>query len=316
MATTTIPGAPAPGAAHSDPSDGGRGSGLRTRRAPGTTVMAVPALLWYALFMIGPIGAIFVISVLSWPGMLARVGFAGLDNYRAVLSDSLFWAAVQNSAIQLAVAVPVMIVGAFMLGYHISTRPRGYQLLRVIVFTPALISASAKAMIFYGLFAPRGMINQVLSAVGMDSLTHTWLADTSTAFGCIIAIDIWAGIGYTATLYAARLSAVPESVYEAAELDGAGHWRRMWGIAFPMVKDYVGVTVMLQFLWTLFTSAQNVLLLTQGGPGNASTNLSFLVYQKAFLQSDLGYSQAAGVLLFVFGLVGMLAIRRVFRQSY
>ncbi|WP_181767117.1 carbohydrate ABC transporter permease [Streptomyces albidus (ex Kaewkla and Franco 2022)] len=312
MATTTIPGAPA---SHDLPGDA-KEPRTRTQRAPRTTVMAVPALIWYAVFMIGPIGAIFVISVLSWPGMLARVGFAGLGNYRAVLSDPLFWSAVENSAIQLAVAVPVMIVGAFMLGYHISTRPRGHQVLRVIVFTPALISASAKAMIFYGLFAPRGMINHLLSAVGLDGLTHTWLADTSTAFACIIVIDIWAGIGYTATLYAARLSAVPESVYEAAELDGAGHWRRMWGIAFPMVKDYVGVTVMLQFLWTLFTSAQNVLLLTQGGPGNASTNLSFLVYQKAFLQSDLGYSQAAGVLLFVFGLIGMLAIRRVFRQSY
>ncbi|WP_030607059.1 carbohydrate ABC transporter permease [Streptomyces sclerotialus] len=290
--------------------------GRPTRRTPRTTVMAAPALLWYAVFMIGPIGAIFVISVLRWPGMLAETGFAGLDNYRAVLGDSLFWQAARNSAVQLVIAVPVMIVGAFMLGYFLSTKPRGYRVLKVVIFTPALISASAKAMIFWGMFAPQGVINKLLGGVGLASLQHAWIADTATAFGCIIAIDIWAGIGYTATLYAARLDALPSSVHEAAEIDGAGHWRRMWGIAYPMVRDYVGVTVMLQFLWTLFTSAQNVLLLTQGGPGNSSTNLSFLVYQKAFVQSDLGYSQAAGVLLFAVGLAGMLVIRRAFRQSY
>ncbi|MFF1839444.1 carbohydrate ABC transporter permease [Streptomyces sp. NPDC058231] len=307
MATTTMStttAAPAPGVPRTP------------RRTPRTTVMAVPALLWYAVFMIGPIGAIFVISVLHWPGMLAEVGFAGLGNYRAVLTDALFWDSALNSVVQLVVAVPVMIVGAFMLGYFISTHPRGYRVLKVIVFTPALISASAKAMIFWGMFAPNGMINKLLSGIGLGSLQHAWIADTSTALGCIIAIDIWSGIGYTATLYAARLDALPDSVFEAAQLDGAGHWRRMWRIAFPMVREYVGVTVMLQFLWTLFTSAQNVLLLTQGGPGNSSTNLSFLVYQKAFVQSDLGYSQAAGVLLFAVGLVGMLVIRRLFREPY
>lgn len=304
---TTGPLAPAPRA---------RPGTRRTPRAARTTAMAVPALAWYAVFMIGPIGAIFAISLLNWPDMLAHVGFAGLGNYRAVLRDHLFWQAARNSAIQLAVALPVMIAGAFALGYYLSTKPRGHRFLRVVVFTPALISASAKAMIFYGMFAPNGMINHLLGSAGLGGLRHAWLADTSTAFACIIAIDIWSGVGYTATLYAARLDALPASVAEAAQIDGAGHWRRMWRIAFPMVKDYVGVTVMLQFLWTLFTSAQNVLLLTQGGPGNSSTNLSFLVYEKAFVQSDLGYSQAAGVLLFAVGLAGMLLIRRAFRQSY
>ncbi|MEU6733369.1 sugar ABC transporter permease [Streptomyces physcomitrii] len=311
MATTTMSASPAPPTP--PPKAPRRGA---ARRGPRTTVMALPALIWYTVFMIGPIGAIFVISVLDWPGMLARVGFAGLDNYRAVLGDQLFWDATRNSAVQLAVAVPTMIAAAFMLGYFLSTKPRGHRVLRVVVFTPALISASAKAMIFWGMFAPNGMLNKVLAGVGLGSLQHAWIADTGTAFGCVIAVDIWAGIGYTATLYAARLDALPDSVHEAAELDGAGHWRRMWRIAFPMVRDYVGVTVMLQFLWTLFTSAQNVLLLTQGGPGNSSTNLSFLVYQKAFVQSDLGYSQAAGVLLFCLGLAGMLLIRRAFRPAY
>ncbi|RMI37116.1 carbohydrate ABC transporter permease [Streptomyces triticirhizae] len=289
----------------------------RTRREGSpVTLLAVPALVWYLLFTLGPLLAMFYISGLSWPGMLAPRSWAGWENYRAVLDDPLFWQAVRNSAIQIGVVLPVMIVAAFMVGYYLTLKPRGHRLLRVVLFTPALISASAKAMMAYSVLAPNGMLNGLLDTVGLGGLGRAWLADTDTALACIMAIDLWNGIGFTAVLFAARLGSVPEEIYEAAELDGAGHWRRMWRIAFPVTKDYVGVTTMLQFLWILFSSAQNVLLLTQGGPGNATTNLSFLVYNKAFVQSDLGYSQAAGVLLFGVGLVGMLAIRRLLRQNY
>ncbi|MEV1011986.1 sugar ABC transporter permease [Streptomyces sp. NPDC049881] len=286
------------------------------RRGSPVTLFAVPALVWYLLFLLGPLVAMFYISGLHWPGMLAPRSWTGWDNFSTVLGDDLFWDAVRNSAVQIGVVLPIMIVTAFMTGYYLTLRPRGHRLLRIILFTPALISASAKAMVAYSILAPNGLLNGVLGDIGLDSATRAWLADTDTALACIMAIDLWNGIGFTAVLFAARLGSVPGEIYEAAELDGTGHWRRMWRIAFPITKDYVGVTTMLQFLWILFSSAQNVLLLTQGGPGNATTNLSFLVYTKAFVQSDLGYSQAAGVLLFLAGLLGMLAIRRLFRQNY
>ncbi|WP_062216082.1 carbohydrate ABC transporter permease [Streptomyces sp. NBRC 109706] len=286
------------------------------REGSPVTLLAVPALVWYLLFTLGPLLAMFYISGLSWPGMLAPRSWAGFENFRIVWGDPLFWQAVRNSAIQIGVVLPVMVVAAFMVGYYLTLKPRGHRVLRVVLFTPALISASAKAMMAYSVLAPNGLLNGMLDGVGLGSLGRAWLADTETALACIMAIDLWNGIGFTAVLFAARLGSVPGEVYEAAELDGSGHWRRMWGIAFPITKDYVGVVTMLQFLWILFSSAQNVLLLTQGGPGNATTNLSFLVYNKAFVQSDLGYSQAAGVLLFVAGLLGMLAIRRLLRQTY
>ncbi|MEU6441225.1 sugar ABC transporter permease [Streptomyces sp. NPDC047046] len=286
------------------------------RRQRGVTLFAVPALVWYLFFLAGPLLAMFVISGMSWPGMLAPRSWAGWGNFDTVLHDELFWHAVRNSVIQLVIVLPIMILCAFMTGYYLTLRPRGHHLLRIVLFTPALISASAKAMLGYGVFAPNGLLNGLLGNLGLDSLARPWLADQGTALACVMGIDLWSGIGFTAVLFAARLGSVPQEIYEAAELDGCGHWRRMWRIAFPVVKDYVGVTTMLQFLWILFASAQNVLLLTQGGPGDATTNLSFLVYNKAFVQSDLGYSQAAGVLLFLVGLLGMLGIRRALRQSY
>ncbi|MEV7869321.1 sugar ABC transporter permease [Streptomyces sp. NPDC088124] len=288
----------------------------RDRRHQGGVILAVPALLWYLVFMVGPLVAIFVIAALHWPGMLQPVSFAGLGNVRTVLADPVFRDAVANTAVQLAVALPVMIVAAYMLGYYVTQRPPGHRVLRYLLFIPGLISAPAKAMVFYAVLSPDGLLNGALAKAGLGSLTDAWLASPSTALLCLILVDVWSGIGFTAVLFAARLGSVPDEIGEAAQIDGAGHWRTMWRVHFPVIRDYVGVVTMLQFLWTLFGSAQNVLLLTQGGPGSSSTTLSFLVYQKAFIAADLGYSQTVGVILFLVGLAGLLVIRRVFRQNY
>ncbi|MEV6591321.1 carbohydrate ABC transporter permease [Streptomyces acidicola] len=291
-------------------------AGARRTPRQGGTVLAVPALVWYLIFMVGPLLAIFVIAALHWPGMLQPVSFAGLGNVRTVLDDPVFWDAVRNTAVQLAVALPVMIVCAYMVGYYVAQRPPGHRVIRYLLFIPGLISTPAKAMVFYAALSPDGLVNGALQGAGWGALTDAWLASPSTALACLIALDLWSGIGFTAVLFAARLSSVPDELGEAAQLDGAGHWRTMWTVHFPVIRDYVGVVTMLQFLWTLFGSAQNVLLLTQGGPGTSSTTLSFLVYQKAFIAADLGYSQTVGVFLFLTGLAGLLVIRRVFRQTY
>ncbi|MFJ8822150.1 carbohydrate ABC transporter permease [Streptomyces sp. NPDC102467] len=302
-------------AAVSRPTPSSPGPGGRPRKQGGT-ILALPALIWYLVFMVGPLVAIFVVAALHWPGMLQPVSFAGFDNVRTVFDDPVFWDAVSNTAIQLVVAIPVMVVCAYMLGYYVAQKPPGHRVIRYLLFIPGLISTPAKAMVFYAALSPDGLVNGGLEAVGLGSLADAWLASPSTALACLIALDIWAGIGFTAVLFAARLGSVPDELGEAAQLDGAGHWRTMWRVHFPVIRDYVGVVTMLQFLWTLFGSAQHVLLLTQGGPGSSSTTLSFLVYQKAFIAADLGYSQTVGVILFLVGLVGLLAIRRAFRQSY
>ncbi|NDZ82388.1 sugar ABC transporter permease [Streptomyces sp. SID10853] len=293
------------------PATAGRG-----QRGPRTTILALPALVWYLVFMVGPMVAIFVIAALHWPGMLQPTSFAGVDNFSALFDDPVFWQAVRNTGLQMVIALPVMIVCAYMVGYYVAQKPPGHRVIRYLLFVPGLISTPAKAMVFYAALSPDGLVNGALKSVGLGSVTDAWLANPDTALYCLIALDVWAGIGFTAVLFAARLDSVPEEIGEAAQLDGAGHWRAMWRIHFPVIKEYVGVVTMLQFLWTLFGSAQQVLLLTQGGPANSSTTLSFLVYEKAFMESDLGYSQAVGVVLFLAGLVGLLAIRRAFRQNY
>lgn len=275
-----------------------------------------PALLWFVIFMIGPLVSMFYLATLDWNSLVSEPAAAGLANFRRLLTDPVFRAAVGNTVLYLLVAVPVMIPLAFLLGFFLSRRPPGYRLLSIIFFTPALVSASARAMIFVGVYLPGGIINDFLRAIGQDAATRPWLADNSTALWSVVAVEIWAGIGFTGVLFAAALSAVPEELYEAARLDGASTWTVIWRIAYPVTRGFVGVMTMLQFLWLLLGSAQNVLLLTHGGPGSASMTLSFYLYNQAFEAGRVGYSQAIGVLLFAVGLAGMLVIRRAFRTSF
>ena len=287
-----------------------RRSPLR-ERFPG---LALPALIWYAVFMIGPVIAIFVIAFLDWPGMLETPTFAGWDNFRAVFTDTTFWAALGNSAVQIVVGLPIMIVLAFLLAFYVVQKPRGHKVLRYLLFIPALMSAPATAMVFYAMLNPDGLVNGILTPLGLQG--NAWLADPNTALGAIIAVELWSGIGYSAVLIAARLDGVDAEIVQAARVDGASDWRVAWRMYWPIAQDFIGVVTMLQFLSLLFNSAQTVLLLTQGGPGTSTTTLSYLIYSKAFVETDLGYSQAVGVILFILGLLGMWLIRRTLRATH
>jgi multiple sugar transport system permease protein len=293
----------------------------KSKRRPGNHLFSkkilwfsVPSLFWFAFFSVGPLAAMFVIATLNWKGLIYTPTFVGLDNVVKVFDDPVFWAAVRNSLVQVGIAVPVMIPLSFMLGYHLYTRPRGHQILSVLYFSPGLISISVTGMIFYGVLSPNGGVNGLLDLIGLDALVRPWLADPGTALGSLIVIDLWRGVGWTAVLFSARLASLPLEVIEAAQMDGAGRFRTMWQIAFPMVKDYVATITTLQFLWTAFTSAALILLLTKGGPGTETTTLSYLVYAKAFSQRDLGYSQVVGVVLLLFGVLGMVAINLAFKD--
>jgi ABC-type Fe3+ transport system permease subunit len=122
----------------------------------------------------------------------------------------------------------------------------------------------------------------VLEKMGLHEWVTAWLADPHWAMPCLIAVTIWSGTGFNAILFSARLSGIDEEIFAAAELDGAGHWQRIWRIAFPIAADYFGVVTMLQYLWNLFGSAGLLLILTRGGPGEATSTLSWLVYHFGF----------------------------------
>jgi multiple sugar transport system permease protein len=197
-----------------------------------------------------------------------------------------------------------------MLGFFLSLRRPGYRLLRTIFFSPAMLSAAALAMIFLGVYRPDGMLNAFLKAVGLTVITRIWLGNQATALGALIAIDIWGGIGFNSVLFFAALASLPEELYEAAMLDGAGYWTIMWRIAFPLMTDFIGIVTILQFL-SILSGAAYMILLTQGGPGTSTFTLGYYLYDQGFLSHRLGYSQAIGVVVFFAGIIGILLVRRI-----
>ena len=275
-----------------------------------------PAVLVFSAMMLWPLINMFRVSAFEWRRLTAPKTYVGLDNYVELFTDPKILVGLGNTARHLFVMLVIVMPISYMLGFFLSRRLRGYRFLRTIFFSPAMLSAPAMAMIFLGVYLPDGILNFVLEFLGLESWTRVWLANSSTSLPAVIASDAWGAVGFYAVLFFAALSDLPQDLFESAQLDGANYWTIMWRIAFPMTLDFFGVTLTLNFIWTLTGSAQYVLLLTQGGPGTSSLTLSYYLYDKAFLTHRIGYSQAIGVLLLLMGVVGLVFIRRATQRSY
>jgi multiple sugar transport system permease protein len=291
-----------------------RRKAARDRRA--FLIFVAPAILAFVLMMLWPLISMFYLSLVEWQGLVKPKTFVGLDNFFRLAGDRHFHRALLNTGIHILVSMPGVMLPAFVLGFFLNQRRRGYRLMRIIFFSPAMISVTAIAMMFVGVYLPEGILNTLLSAAGLDSWTRPWLGNSSTVLLAIIAIDLYGGIGYYAVLFSAALTGVSSDLYESALLDGAGHWTTMWRIGFPLILPFFGVASMLHLLWILMGAAQNVLLLTQGGPGDYSLTLGYYLYQQAFKSYQLGYSQTIGVAIFVIGVTGMLLIRKATHRNY
>ena len=280
------------------------------RRQVSFITLVSPALAWFLAFMLWPLLNMFYISTTRWNGLNLPKKFIFLDNFVRLFNDPKIGIALRNSGTYILVGIIGVVPLAFMLGFFLSLRKPGYRVLRTIFFTPSMLSVAALAMIFLGVYRPDGMLNSFLNSLGFEATNRVWLMNKSTALFCLIAIDIWGGIGFYSVLFFAALASLPDELYEAAMLDGAGYWTILWKIAFPLMIDFIGIVVVLQFLGIL-SGAAYMILLTNGGPGTATFTLGFYLYDQAFLTHRLGYSQAIGVLLFFIGIVAIILIRRI-----
>jgi multiple sugar transport system permease protein len=280
------------------------------RRRTTFLTMVAPAMAWFLAFMLWPLLDMFYISTTRWDALNRPKEFIFLANFARMFNDPKIAIALRNTGTYLLVGILGVVPFAFMLGFFLSLRKPGYRFLRTIFFSPTMLSVAALAMIFLGVYRPDGMLNSLLDSIGLSAISGVWLMNKSTALFCLVAIDIWGGIGFYSVLFFAALANLPEELYEAAMLDGADYWKIMWKIAFPLMIDFIGVVTILQFLGIL-SGAAYMILLTGGGPGTATFTLGYYLYDQAFLSHRLGYSQAIGVLLFFIGIAAIILIRRV-----
>ncbi|MFD5463854.1 carbohydrate ABC transporter permease [Kitasatospora sp. NPDC127059] len=303
MSTTSL-GAPARPAAGERPAP--RRGRRRTAR-PAPYLFVLPALALFAAFRLYPIGWSFVLSLYHTDGMAQT--WAGLDNYRRLLDDPLFWKALGNTALILVVQVPVMLALALGLSVALnSALLRWKPLFRLAFFLPVVTGLVTYGLLIGALLnQDSGAVNWLLELVGLPQV-H-WLTDPFWARVSIMLALTWHYTGYNAVIYLARLQGIPADQYEAAAVDGAGPWRRFWHVTLPGLRPALLLTVVLSTIGTL-QLFDEPFIMTGGGPDNATTTIGVYLYQTGFRYFDFGYASAIGyALVLIIAVFGVLQVK-------
>lgn len=257
-----------------------------------------PNLLGFLAFTIVPIGASLILSFYEWP-MLGDAVFVGLDNFvRLFTKDPVFWQVVGNTLYFVVGYVILNLAVSLTLAVWLTSKIRAKGLLRFVFFLPVVSPMVANAVVWRLLYAP----DDGLIAWFFHTFTGTsgpdWLGSAEWAMPAVIIMSVWAGFGYNMIIFVAGIEGIPQSLYEAAAIDGAGWWRRLRSITFPMLTPSIFFATVMTIISSLQVFAQPFVL-TGGGPGSSTTTLVFYLYQKGFQSYEMGYASSIAWSLFV-----------------
>ena len=261
-----------------------------------------PALALIGIFFFLPVGASFLLSVTDFDiyavGDLSNARFVGLRNYAELLRNPLFWTAVRNTFYFALVGGPLTVAVSLAAALLVNAKVvRFRSFFRTIYFVPFVTTLVAVAIVWRYLYNPQyGLLNYVLGLAGIDPVN--WLGDPKWAMPAIILLAIWKNFGYHMLIFIAGLQAIPDELYEAAELDGAGALRRFWHVSLPMLAPtffFVGVVTMIGY-FQLFAEPY---VMTMGGPLRSTTSLVLLMYEEGFRWWRMGVAAAIAFVLFV-----------------
>lgn len=266
---------------------------MKQTRAP--YYFIAPAVVLFLLFTAYPIIASLYLSFQTYEG--GSYSFAGLSNYTRLLNDSIFWTALSNTFIIFIFQVPIMLILAMILASVLNSqllRLKGF--FRVSFFLPAVTSLVAYSLLFSVMMQDNGLFNELLSYVGIDGVP--WLSDAEWAKFSIIMAMTWRWTGYNMIIFLAALQNIPEEMYEAASIDGAGKIRQFFSITVPTLKPIILFAGILSTIGTLqlFDEPFN---LTGGGPGNATMTLGLYIYENGFEYFDFSYGSAVAYVVVV-----------------
>jgi raffinose/stachyose/melibiose transport system permease protein len=274
----------------------------------------LPALGLYAFIVLIPTVRGSYYSFTDWDGLNPVKHWVGLDNFRAILHDDQARGAIKHTVL-IAVAITLIqnAIG-LLLALGVNSAIKSRNILRVVLFAPAVMTPVVVAFLWQYLYTPDGAINRALGALGLESLQQAWLGDTSLALWCIVAVIIWQFAGYSMVIFLAGLQSIPAEIMEASSVDGAGSFRRFWYVTRPLLAPAITVNLMLSIIGGLKLFDQ-VWVLTAGGPGYATETLSTLIYRNAFQFGEFAYSTALALLLTVFVAVVSGAQYRLLRSQ-
>jgi multiple sugar transport system permease protein len=261
-------------------------------------LLVAPAVLMIAVFVLTPLLFALGISFTDWP-LIGDVEPAGLTNYLNIGSDTGFLRAVGYTLLYTAiVTLPILVLG-YLLAVLVRGRRRGATLLRTVFFLPFVVGLSTLSFLTILEAQPTsGAINLVLAALGITDGSTAWLVSGPLATGLISVLVIWGVAGLTMLLLMAGMQAIPREVYESADIDGASWWQQEWRITIPMLRRTIAMSLVISVIGSLLAFTQ-FYVLTNGGPGSATTTVVLYIYKRAFVQLQLGAASALSIVLVI-----------------
>lgn len=260
-------------------------------------IFTLPFFIPLFLFWILPLFMAFGISFTDWDYISPTFQFVAWENYTDLFLDTDFYKALLNTAVfAVGTIVPTIIIG-FLIALLFEKNFVGSSFFRTIIFSPWITPAVAVSMVWSWIYEPeRGLANYMLELLGQTPLP--WLQSRDTAMLGIIIFTIWKSLGWTFLFYIGALAQVPKSLYEAAQIDGAGYLKRIWHITLV----YISPTTFFLFLTNMIQAIQvydQIQILTQGGPGGSTTTILYLFYEKSFQDFQMGAANAVAIVILI-----------------
>ena len=281
----------------------------RRKREKNLFILAclLPALILFFTFLIYPTIEVFRMSLFKWGGFSNNQQFVGLDNFKILWQDENFFRTIQNTILLIVVVTLFTVVLAVLFAAILSTEKiRGNNFFRIIFYIPNILSIVVIAGIFSAIYDPKaGLLNAVLP----EAWNKLWLGDQSIVIYSLAFALIWQAIGYYMVMYMAGMANIPASLYEAADLDGAGKIGKFFNVTLPLIWNSIRTTLTFFIISTINLSFLLVQILTDGGPdGSTEVFLSYM-FKQAYTNSSYGYGMAIGVVIFIFsfGLSGIVS---------
>ena len=296
---------------------GGRRSRLGRRNQLVAWAFLSPWAVGFLAFVLGPMLVSLAVSFTDYPILHpSATRYVGLGNYRTALHDHVLAHSLAVTILFTVLAVPADLAVGLILALVMNMKARGVAVFRTIFFLPIMIAGTgggsvAVAVLWGFVFQPRlGLLNAVLRLVHLPP--QLWVASTKEVVPSLALMSLW-GVGRSMLVYLAGLQALPQEVLLAAQVDGAGPWRRFWQVVLPLLTPMVLFNLVLDLIGALQTFTQTYVI-TQGGPHNASLFYLIYLYQNAFTYLKMGYASALAWILFAFTLVVSLLIFRSARR--
>lgn len=261
----------------------------------------LPSLILFSVFTIYPLMDGLYMSFFKWSGLSGNKTFVGLKNYKKLLIDPVIPQTIAHDYYLVVVKVVFIMALALLFAVALTQfKIKGKAFFRFVYFFPNVMPVVTTAILWTFIFsANMGLLNALLTLLGREDLTRSWLGSLTTALPCIAGVLIWAGIGLFMLMLMGAISNISRELYEAAQLDGAGLWRQFCDITVPLIWPQIKTSVVYIIITTLNGSYVLVQLTTLGGPANATQVMGSYLYQQAFTNFNFGYASAIGVMIMV-----------------